>query len=138
MRIFITTMDDPVQTHDFIKAIIDYGNNNIVGLAVIKGDRLTIGKKKSKLVYILSLCLIMGVPYFILNSWKSLGFKLKRKLHEFGFVGNPSISGYAIKKGIPVLCSKSTNNKEFLEKLRSFEPDVIINQSQSIIKKEIL
>ena len=52
-------MDDPVQTRAFIKYIIDHLKSNIIGLAVSKGDRLTIEKQRSKLVYLISLLLKM-------------------------------------------------------------------------------
>ena len=50
MRIYIITMDDPVQTYQFIKDIIDEKKDQIVGLAIPKGDRLTLAKGKSKWV----------------------------------------------------------------------------------------
>jgi len=72
-------MDDPVQTRKFIKHIIDNRRNDIIGLAVSKGDRLTIGKKHSKLIYLVSLLLIMGIPAFIKNSWITLTDKIQKK-----------------------------------------------------------
>ena len=50
MRIFICTMDDPVYTLPFIKEIIRARKKDIIGLAVSKGDRLTIGKNRSKII----------------------------------------------------------------------------------------
>ena len=59
MRIFIITMDDPVQTKQFIRRIIDARDKDIVGIAVPKGNRLTLSKGKSKYEYLFSLFLIM-------------------------------------------------------------------------------
>ena len=47
-------MDDPIQTYDFIKNIIDNYSNSIVGLAISKGNRLTLTKGKSKFAYLIS------------------------------------------------------------------------------------
>ena len=137
MRIFIITMDDPVQTRSFIQHIIDHRKNDIVGLAVSKGDRLTIGKR-SKLVYIFSLLLIMGVPAFVRNAWITVFDKVQKKLSKIGLAKNPSILNYAKSQGIPVWDIKTPNNKMFQEELKALNPDVIINQSQSIIKKDLL
>lgn len=138
MRIFIITMDDPVQTRAFIKYIIDHRKSDIVGLAVSKGDRLTIGKQRSKFVYLISLLLIMGLPAFIKNSWITLTDKIIKNLSKKGFTKDPSIFTYAKLHGIPVWDIKSPNSKKFQEELKNLEPDIIINQSQSIIKKDLL
>jgi methionyl-tRNA formyltransferase len=138
MRIFIITMDDPIQTRDFIKHIIHSKQQNIIGLAEAKGDRMTIGKNKSKIEYIFSLLLIMGFFYFTKNSLITIMDKIKKKLSKFKLLPNPSIGTFAEKMNIPTYYIKSANNKEFLEMLRSLKPDIIINQSQSIIKKDLL
>ena len=51
-------MDDPLYTNYFIKNIIDHRKNNIIGVAIPNGNRLTLSKGKSKLEYIFSLLLI--------------------------------------------------------------------------------
>ena len=138
MRIFIITMDDPVQTYDFIKHIIDKKGHQVVGIAVPNGDRLTLAKGKSKKVYILSLLLIMGIFPFIKNAVTTVWHKIKKKLHQFGLAKDPSIIGYAESKGIPTQRIKTPNSKAFRAHLASLDLDVIINQSQSFIKQELL
>ena len=109
-----------------------------MGLAVSKGDRLTIGKKRSKFVYLMSLLLIMGIPAFIKNSWITITDKIKKKLAKKGMAKDPSIQAYAQSLGIPVWNIKTPNGKQFRSELEALQPDIIINQSQSIIKKELL
>lgn len=139
MRIFIVSMDDPLYTIPFIKDIIDDRYKDIVGLAVAKGDRLKIGKKRSKIIYVISLALIMGPFYFISNSFKTVLFKLKKNLSKsLPFVNSPSILTYANLKGIRTYEIDSPNSKTFLKELRTLQPDVIINQSQHILKKDFL
>jgi methionyl-tRNA formyltransferase len=138
MKIFIITMDDPVQTKLFIKSIIDARPKDIIGVAVPKGDRLTLSKGKSKYFYLLSLLLIMGIFHFSKNVFVSLWHKLRKSFHRIGLAEDPTILGYAKRRGIPVFAIKTPNSKSFREQLELLKPDVIINQSQSIIKKELL
>jgi methionyl-tRNA formyltransferase len=139
MRIFIITMDDPVQTIPFIRAIIDKRKNDITGVATAKGDRMRIGKNRSKLTYLFTLLLIMGPVYFISNAMKSVWFKIRKKLSGFlPLISSPSILTYARALGIKTYHTHSPNSQEFLNILREHRPDVIINQSQSILKKELL
>lgn len=131
-------MDDPIQTYDFIKNIIDERGSDIVGLAVPNGDRLTLSKGKSKYEYIFSLFLIMGPYYFVRNSWKAIIHKVLRKISKYGIVKDPTIIGYANSKGIETKMVNSPNNKKFRDYLVSLDLDIIINQSQSFLKKELL
>ena len=139
MKIFICTMDDPVYTLPFIKEIIQVRRKDIIGVAVSKGDRLTMGKKRSKIVYLFSLLFIMGPFHFILYSFKEVVFKLKKSLaKKLPFVKSPSILQYASEIGIAVFNVKTVNSKPFLKELSKLEPDVIINQAQNILKKRFL
>jgi methionyl-tRNA formyltransferase len=138
MRIFIITMEDPLYTLPFIKDIIKAKKNDIVGLAISEGGRLKIGKNRSKLMYLLSLLLIMGIGGFVKNTFTTLLHKLKIKLSKLSLVQNPSLEAFCKENNIPVYHIKSPNNVEFLKQLKEQNPDVIINQSQYIIKKELL
>lgn len=131
-------MDDPVQTYDFIKNIIDVRKSDIVGLAVPNGDRLTLAKGKSKYTYLISLFLIMGPYHFSKNAFVSIIHKIKGNLARFGLMKDPSIMYYAEQNGISTKRIKTPNNKAFREFLMSLNLDIIINQSQCLIKKELL
>lgn len=131
-------MDDPIQTYRFIKEIIDAKENQIVGLAIPKGDRLTISKGKSKITYVFSLLLIMGFWNFFKTSFKTVVFKIKKKLFEIGVSKDPSIAAYAASKNIPVKIIATPNSKKFRTYLETLDLDIIINQSQNIVKKELL
>jgi folate-dependent phosphoribosylglycinamide formyltransferase PurN len=138
MRIYIITMDDPIQTFDFIKNILDARKDNVVGLAIPKGDRLTISKGKSKFTYLLSLLLILGPIEFTSSALTSVWFKIRKYLSKQGIGSSPSIGEYAISLGIPVKEIKTPNGKKFREYLNELDLDIIINQSQNIIRKELL
>lgn len=140
MNIFIITMDDPVQTRSFISKIIDKRKHDIVGLAVAKGDRLTIQKNKSKLEYIVSLFLIMGFFSFAKNSMVTIIDKIRKKFNTLlpGLFSDPGIKRLAEKYNIKAWQIKTPNNRDFLNEIRQLDIDVIINQSQNILKKELL
>ena len=138
MKIFIITMDDPLQTNRFMKYVIDNCNHDFVGLAVAKGGRLKIGKKKSKITYLFSLLLIMGFTHFFINVFKTIFFKIQKSLSKYHIFKNPSIIAYAAEKNIRTFNISNPNNKKFIKELSDLEPDIIINQSQHIIKKGIL
>lgn len=131
-------MDDPIQTYRFIKEIIDAKQHEIVGLAIPKGDRLTISKGKSKYTYILSLLLIMGPWHFLKSSFITVSFKIKKKLYGVGIGKNPSIAAYAASKNIETRTITTPNSKKFRTFLETLDLDLIINQSQNIVKKELL
>lgn len=139
MRIFIITMDDPVYTVPFIRDIISARHKDIIGVATSKGDRMVIGKKRSPLIYLFSLLLIMGPVSFVKHVFVTVSFKFRKILAKyFNFLDSPSILQTAKKYNIPDFDITTPNSKDFLEKLKSLRPDVIINQSQSIIRKELL
>jgi folate-dependent phosphoribosylglycinamide formyltransferase PurN len=140
MKIVIIAMDDPLYTNNFIKQIIDDRLKDIVGFAYVsKGDRLTIGKDRSKAAYLFSLFLIMGPYHFIKNSLITLQHKVRLKLSpKIPFISNPLVIAYARERGIKTFEIKNPNNKNFLAVLNELEPDIIINQSQSILKEDLL
>lgn len=132
-------MEDPLYTLPFIKEIINEKAGSIVGVAISKGGRFKIGKKRSKFIYALSLLLIMGLFGFVKNVMLTIRFKLKVQFSKFlTFIENPGLESFCKEKKIPLRQIKSPNNKEFLSFLREEEIDIIINQSQFIIKKELL
>ena len=140
MRIFITTMDDPLVTNEFIKEIIRRKHREIVGLAVSKKH----GQFKTRSVfksvqYIIALAIIAGPKEMTRNFVKSAAFKLKKKLSKvFKSVENPSIVAFAQKYGIPTWEVESVQDKRFIEILKEIKPDIIINQAQEILRKRFL
>jgi len=139
MKIWIITMEDPLYTTDFIKDIIRDRHKDIAGLTIAKGGRLKIGKKRSKSTYLLSLLLIMGPYHFLKNSVKTLNFKIRKKLTEFSpAIPSNGLEEFAAEYDIKVDYTSNPNQEGYLEKLRNEEPDVIINQSQFIVKKPLL
>lgn len=133
-------MNDPMYTIPFMKDILDAYHDDIsLVVTVTKGDRMTLSKGKSKFEYLLSLLLIMGLYKFIKSVLIQIVFKLRVKLSEhIKFITSPELSYYAQKRGLGAINITNPNAKSFLEILKEIEPDLIINQSQAILKKGIL
>ena len=139
MKIFIITMEDPVYTLPFIREIMEKRLKDIIGIAVVKGDRLTLPKKRSRLIYLFSLFFIMGMTHFMKFSFITIQFRLRKKLAPcFTFIDDPSILHFAKQKGIKTFSIDNPNREEFVRELQEMNPDVIINQSQRIIKRRLL
>jgi len=140
MRIFIIAMDDPLYINNMLKEIIDNRKDNIIGFAYVKNnDRMTIKKNRSKLLYIISLLLIMGPIYFSKNVFITILHKLKIVLsRNISFIKSPLVVDSVARNNIESYTLDSPNNKAFLKELIKKEPDIIINQSMSILKTKLL
>lgn len=135
MKIAIITMEDPLYTVGFIEEIIRARHTDIVGLTIARGNRLEIGPKRSKKSYLLSLFLIMGFSSFVGYVLQTVWYNLRKQVPS---LGSPTLERFARGYGIVVDFTDDPNSREYLEKLRTKVPDVIINQSQFIIKKDLL
>lgn len=133
-------MDDPLYTNRFIKQIIDARHDDIAGFVyVFKGNRMTLGKDKSKAAYLFSLLLIMGLFSFLSNSLITILHKIRINLsNKLPFISSPLVIDHARKENIKTFEVENPNSKKSLNILRELNPDIIINQSQSIIKKDLL
>jgi len=139
MKIHIITMEDPLYTIGFFEDILKSRHSDITGITIAKGGRLKIGKNRSKAGYLFSLLLIMGPVFYTRNVFKTLSFKIRKKLSvKLPAIKDPGLKKLAEKHGVPVDFTDNPNSEEYLEKLRKIGPDIIINQSQFIIKKPLL
>lgn len=131
-------MDDPIHTYKFIKDIIEVRKNDIVGLAIAKGNRLTIRKNQSKIKYLFSLLLIMGPYHFFINSITTILHKFKLFLSKHKLCIDPTIANFAHNLGIKSSNISNPNDPKFIKYLNSLKIDIIINQSQCLLKKDLL
>ena len=140
MKIVILAMDDPLYTNRFIRQIIDARHDDIEGFVYVpKGNRMTLGKDKSKAAYIFSLLLIMGLFSFLSNSVITILHKIRINLSKkLPFIYSPLVIDYARGKNIKTFEIENPNSIKSLNILRELNPDIIINQSQSIIGEELL
>lgn len=70
----------------------------------------------------------------IRTCWRAL-----QKLGPLGaLLDRRSLEREARRLGIPVIRFEKANDRDFLEKLRALQPDIIFNQSELLLKEEIL
>ncbi len=131
-------MDDPIKTNDFIKKIIIDNKRNVKGVAIISGGRLTLGKNKSKIEYLLSLLLIMGLFSFFKKVLKTLSYNFSKILDKLNLYKSNSLENFVVDQNINLFKLKNPNSKDFISYLKKEKVDLIINQSMTILKKDIL
>ncbi len=139
MRILIITMDDPAFTVDFIKEIIRERQNDVVGVVVARGDRMRIGKKRSKIGYLIALLFIMGPLFYSKNVLLKGTYWLRKKMPmSWQNTEKLPLSAFVQARGIDVVHAYSLKDSAVRTWIREKKPDIIIHQSQNIVGKEIL
>jgi methionyl-tRNA formyltransferase len=141
MRIVIIGQEEPVYFSPFLRSIIEARPKDIVAVVIAGGRGAGSHPKtlRQKLKNLYILWLIMEPYGFIRNLCIGV---LQGLIRLLGPLGSPldkrSIHGAARKYNIPVIISSDLNSCEFIEKLKQFSPDVIINQTELLLKEEIL
>lgn len=141
MRIVIIGQEEPVYFGPFLRGIIEAMPKEVV-LVVIAGSRGAGSHPKTfmeKLKDFYILWLIMEPYGFLRNLFIRLRQKLILMLGPFGKAfDRRSIQGAARKHKIPILYTDDVNSKDFILKLKELAPDVVINQSELLLKEELL
>ncbi|MEM4307961.1 MAG: formyltransferase family protein [Thermoplasmata archaeon] len=144
MRLLITTIDDPMITNDYVMDVIYLINKNlkdikIVGVIVDSSNQFTTKSLKKSIEYTIALAIIAGLKETVKKAIKYFSFKLKKTFSKyFRSIENPSILSQVKKFGIPVFEVKNVNSQQSIKLISSLEPDLILNQTQVILKKKFL
>ncbi len=140
MKIAIFCQEEAVYFSPFLRAIVE-ARPDEVALLVIAGGRGAGSHPKTmrqKLENMLILWLIMEPSGFFRNLL--IGIR-QRCIRCLGLTATcfdkRSVRGAARRHGIPILESNDLNSSEFLEQLRSHAPDVVINQTEFLLKEEV-
>lgn len=141
MRIVIIGQEEAVYFSPFLRSIIEARHKDVV-LAVIAGERGAGSHPKTlrqKLENIYILWLIMEPFGFLRNLLIGVWQGVIRFLGPLEtFLDKRSIRGAALKFNIPIIYSHDLNSQEFIGKLKQFSPDIIINQTELLLKEGIL
>lgn len=129
LKIVIVYSPDPIYMDAFIYKIIEQYSHYIVAVIETQGS---ISKKKtlsSQIDYYLALLLILGFKQTFINTYKMLFKKevLKDKIKKLCQSNHLSYTNV-----------KSVNSVECIELLNLIKPNIVFNQSQHIIKKNVL
>ncbi|MBD3246679.1 MAG: hypothetical protein GF333_06660 [Candidatus Omnitrophica bacterium] len=141
MRIIIIAQEEPVYFGPLVRGVIRALPEEVV-LVVIAGTRGAGDHPKSllgclKTLYIL--WLIMEPFGFCRNAAIRLRQRILRGMGPFGQrYDQRGIASAAREKNIPVVDERDVNAPEFIEWLKSFEPDLIFNQSEILLKAPLL
>lgn len=141
MKIVLMGQEEPVYFGPFFRSILKAKATDIV-LVVIAGNRGAGShpkRLKDKLENLYSLWLIFEPKGFLRN----LTIKGTQKLLSlFGLIGTRfdtrSIQGGAKELNIPILYTENVNSPTFLSELKRYNPDIIINQSELLLKQPLL
>lgn len=141
MKIVMIGQEEPVYFSPFLRGIIEARHEDIAAV-VIAGNRGAGSHPKTfrqKLENIYILWLILEPYGFLCNLWIGLFMGFIRLLGPIAsFLDTRSVQGAARKYNIPLVFSEDLNSREFIDKLRNFSPDIVINQAEFLLKEEIL
>ena len=120
--------------HEVIKEYYD----DIVGIAIIPGSPLSISKGVEKFHDIIIFSLILGPIGFLETLVQTFYYKTMKIFSGFGINNNYSIKSIAKSFNIPVYHFNNLKDDKVINKLKELNIDLIINQSQVILKKDFL
>lgn len=141
MRICIFGQEEPVYFGPFLRALILARPEEIAGV-VIAGKRGAGGHTfslREKAVTMQTLWLLMEPAGFARNAFISLGQALITKTGLIGsWLDSRSIEGAALEYRIPVIRTCDINAPETIRKIADLAPDVVINQTELLLRQPIL
>lgn len=141
MKICIIGQEEPVYFSPFLRSIIEARPKDIISV-VIAGNRGAGNHPKTlvgKIKYIYILWLIMEPFGFLRNIFIRIRSLLLRFLGPIGTrLDRRSIEGISRKHHIPLIFTKDPNSPETIKKLGKMLPDIVINQSEMLLKDELL
>jgi methionyl-tRNA formyltransferase len=126
LRIIMMAQEEPVYMGPYLIEVMRARRQDVVALAIAP-ERSVAGKETDEQ---LSLVWRMWEPWHATRAF--LARKLRRAL------GRHNLEREARRLGIEVISFEKANDKAFLDRLRSLSPDIIFNQSELLLKEEIL
>ncbi len=137
LRLFVTANEEPALYNPYLTAVIRELRDEVVGVAIVRGAAVH-SRSQSPLSYLIAIVL-MSSPWFLFQSLLlTLGMKLMNSTEWLARRNPWSLRGNCVRLGIPVMTVSGVNSPELLAELRQIKPDLIINQANSILRKDIL
>jgi methionyl-tRNA formyltransferase len=138
MKVFITVTEEPAFINPFLKSVIKAIPTEIVGIAIVRGSIISLKKGRNKASYLLTIALIMNPLRLLRTASTVISFRFLHMLRHIGIKNPLSLTSTAEKYNIPVIHVSDVNSADFIDLLRQKEIDVIINQAQTILKKDFI
>jgi len=141
MKIVIIAQEEPVYFGPFLRAVIAARAQDVVLVAII-GHRGAGSHPKTfwkKIVNLYSLWRLLEPAGFLGH----LAIRCYQKgLAIFGWIGTQldkrSVEGIAKRHNLDIQFISDVNDPSFLSVLKRIDPDVVINQSELLLKQELL
>jgi methionyl-tRNA formyltransferase len=136
IKIFIVTQEEPFYLPLGLAKLIEAKKENIVGTTILP----RFNKKKSKFKILKELFLLYGFKSFAIQGFEFFIFKFLNILTSIISLKR----FYSVKKifknfSIPIIPTKNINDSDYIEKLKTIKPDLIISFAcTQIFKDEIL
>ena len=134
MKLAILCQEEPVFLGPFLAEVIRLRPEQVA--AVFLAGRRSAGEKhgspRERLDALRTFWLIMEPADFL----SSLAVRLRARL--LGAHDPRSVAGAARRHGIPVYRVGNPNAPEFRAQLRALPPDIVLNQSERLLKREVL
>lgn len=137
MKIYITVTEDPVFITPFLKKVIEADPSRVVGIAIVEGTILE-ARNQGRLAYLLTLILIFNPLRMLGRALGLAAFRLLESLPALRDRNPLSVARLARRHGIPVRRVATVNDPAFVASVRALEPDLLINQAQVLVKRELL
>ena len=118
--------EEPVYMGPYLIEVLRARRRDVVALAVAP-QRSVAGKETAEQ---------REAMWLMLEPWYAVKALATRRVSTL--LGLRSIARAAERLGIPVIPFEKANDAAFLDRLRALEPDVIFNQSELLLKEEIL
>ena len=129
IRLAILCQEEPVFLGPFLCEVIRRHPERIVAVFTC-GSRSAGEKRKAGSLWLL--WRILEPAGFFWALWRRLNLRLLGRCCRF------SVAGTAEKAGIPVHPVGNPNGEEFHQLLREVAPDAVLNQSEKLLKPEVL
>ena len=136
MRLYIVAVDDPIYLNPYVRAVIENGGADVVGVAEYRGPfGGAIGSSGRNL----SLALL-SLLVFSRRSWIRLAaYKTRDVLGRFvPFPSRHRLADICRDLHVPLATIQSANAPEFVRHLRDLHVDVVLHQSPEILRGDIL
>ena len=129
IKLAILCQEEPVFLGPFLCDVIRLHPERIVAVFTC-GSRSAGEKRRAGSLWLL--WRILESAGFLWALWRRLNLRLLGRRSRF------SVAGTACKAGIPVYAVGNPNGTEFHRLLREVAPDAVLNQSEKLLKPEVL
>ena len=134
MRVAILCQEEPLFLGPFLQGVMRHSPHRVAALLV--AGRRTGGERSKTWKQFWK---ALTIYWLIFEPWGFLRLMVRSiRAYLLGAVDPYSVTGLAMRLGIPVYHVGDPNDEEFHNLLRAIDPDVVLNQSELLLKPPVL